>query len=81
MLLDPEVSVKLKLPKNSFSLHVQSMTPELNGKIGRATVRLGEDSENFYIYIEAPDMGSIRPAISSINRMLLLVSRVNREVR
>lgn len=74
------VSIKLSLPKKDFALHVKSMYPELNGKLGKSYVRLEEDEENFYVYIEAPDILSVKPAITSINRMLLLVSKVNREV-
>lgn len=78
--MNKPVSIELRLPRSAFDLHVRAILPELNENIGRASISWNEDESDFHIYIEAPDIVSVRPALSSINRMLVLVSRVNKEV-
>ncbi len=74
------LTIRMKLPKNEYNIPVTSIMPEIDEKIGRASVLLEEDDDNFYIYIRAPDTASIKPAISSINRLLLLAYKIKSEV-
>ncbi len=74
------LSVKISLPKKTFSGHVKSILPDLRQDVGRSKTRIEEGTLNFYIYIDAPDTVSLRASIGSLTRWLSIADKVFEEV-
>ncbi|KAA8922285.1 KEOPS complex subunit Pcc1 [Thermoplasma sp.] len=66
------ISVKLFLNETQYVI----LKPDIEGKYGRAKVSIGRNEGDFYIYIEAPDTGSLRTSLSSIARLFHVMDSV-----
>ena len=73
-------SVRIKFPKSEFKGHINSITPDLKEDVGRSSTRIEEDADNFYIYIEAPDIVSLKASVSSLTRWLVIINKIMEEV-
>ncbi len=52
------------------------ISPEIYSDIGKSKVSLINCNGNFYIYIEAPDIGSLRASFGSIARIFHVIKNV-----
>lgn len=56
------------------------MLPNLDKKIGRATISWNDECDFFQVYIEGSDTNSIRAALGSISKWLIVAEKIIKEV-
>ncbi len=69
-------SLAIKLEKNLFSKHVESIRENIDLKSGRTEVRIQENDGDFIIYIGAGDIVSLRAVMGSIQKWLVIADRI-----
>ncbi|QRF76354.1 KEOPS complex Pcc1-like subunit [Thermoplasmatales archaeon] len=74
-------SVKVRINDPEFAAYIRTMKPEENDQVGRGKMTFIIDSDNSYIYIEAPDSVSLRASVSSLTRWLIMIERIMKEVK
>ncbi|MGC8608364.1 MAG: KEOPS complex subunit Pcc1 [Thermoplasmata archaeon] len=55
---------------------VDIVSPETDVEFGRSRTYVASQNDNFYIYIEAPDTGSLRASLGSIARIFRVIKDV-----
>ena len=66
----------IRLEKNMFSKHVDSIRENIDSRSGRTEVSIQENSEDFIIYIGASDIVSLRAVMGSIQKWLVIADRI-----
>ena len=66
----------IRLEKNMFSKHVESIRENIDSRSGRTEVSIQENSEDFIIYIGASDIVSLRAVMGSIQKWLVIADRI-----
>ncbi len=69
-------NLTIKLEKNLFSKHVESIRENIDSKSGRTEVSIQENNEDFIIYIGASDIVSLRAVMGSIQKWLVIADRI-----
>ncbi|MCY0851868.1 KEOPS complex subunit Pcc1 [Thermoplasma acidophilum] len=63
--------IRAKLYLDEYQYRI--LKPDAEGYYGKAEVSLIHGNDGFYIYIEAPDTGSLRTSLSSIARLIHVI--------
>ncbi len=66
------IKAKVYLDEYQYTI----LKPDAEGSYGKAKVSLIHSNDGFYIYIEAPDTGSLRTSLSSIARLIHVIYSV-----
>ncbi|PYB67878.1 MULTISPECIES: KEOPS complex subunit Pcc1 [unclassified Thermoplasma] len=66
--------MQVKLYLDGYQYRI--LRPDVEGRYGKADVSLHSEGGSFYIYIEAPDTGSLRTSLSSIARLFHVIDRM-----
>jgi tRNA threonylcarbamoyladenosine modification (KEOPS) complex Pcc1 subunit len=69
-------NLTIRLEKNMFSKHVDSIRENIDSRSGRTEVSIQENSEDFIIYIGASDIVSLRAVMGSIQKWLVIADRI-----
>lgn len=72
--------LKLSFTEEERKKFAKALEPEFREKIGRSKMELHEGEDGFYIYIEAPDIVSLKASVSSLTRWLVIISKIMEEV-
>lgn len=72
--------LKLSFSDEERQRYAKALEPEFRENVGRSTMRMEEGEKGFYIYIEAPDIVSLKASVSSLTRWLVIINRIMEEV-
>ena len=75
------ISVTLNFEKNTYLKQILAILPNIDERTGRTQINTQETEQSFQIYIEANDTVSIRAALGSITRWILIADRLVKEVQ
>lgn len=75
------INLSMKFPKKDYGELINSMKPEIGQVSGRSREWIEEDSENFYVYIAAPDTVSFKASLGAFTRLLTMLQKLYKEVK
>jgi tRNA threonylcarbamoyladenosine modification (KEOPS) complex Pcc1 subunit len=70
------MKLRLDIPVTEIRNLNQIIDLEVKDVVGRSSMDISGDQENYHIDIESPDMTSFKAAVSSITRWLIIIKRI-----
>ena len=70
------MKLRLDIPVTEIRNLSQIIDLEMRDVVGRSSMNISGDQENYHIDIESPDMTSFKAAVSSITRWLIIIKRI-----
>lgn len=72
--------LKISFTEDERRKFAKALEPEFKERIGRSSMEMHEGDDGFYIYIEAPDIVSLKASVSSLTRWLVIINKIMEEV-